>query len=228
MRQIDARGLIAVSFTHRDSRAGDPNLHTHVAIANKAQALEGSGTPPTAGRSSRATCRSRKPTTRYCEAHLTATLGVEWVAEGQPETLERRPVWEIVGIDPEPVPGLVIAQSLDRGSLGRVRDRVPIRSWSAPDRAEDDPPGPEGQPRNQASQAPEPRTLAEQRTTWRPAGRTRSSARRVDQMLRRAHPGRNDQLSCSTSRNGSSRQRVAGGRRTGSRSGEVGVLARAG
>ncbi|MDN4175935.1 relaxase domain-containing protein, partial [Nocardioides sp. SOB77] len=29
VRQVDVRGLIATAFTHRDSRAGDPDLHTH-------------------------------------------------------------------------------------------------------------------------------------------------------------------------------------------------------
>ncbi len=33
--QIDVDGFIAAQFTHRDSRAGDPDLHTHVAISNK-------------------------------------------------------------------------------------------------------------------------------------------------------------------------------------------------
>ncbi|WGT47275.1 MobF family relaxase [Tessaracoccus lacteus] len=55
VRQIDVRGFIAASFTHRDSRAGDPNLHTHVAIANKvvetrypspAQTRRSGSTPP--------------------------------------------------------------------------------------------------------------------------------------------------------------------------------------
>ena len=35
------RGLLAVAFTHRDSRAGDPDLHTHVAISNKVQTTGG-------------------------------------------------------------------------------------------------------------------------------------------------------------------------------------------
>ena len=34
-------GLVAAAFTHRDSRAGDPDLHTHVAVANKVQTLDG-------------------------------------------------------------------------------------------------------------------------------------------------------------------------------------------
>jgi hypothetical protein len=35
------QGLVATAFTHRDSRAGDPDLHTHVAVANKVQTLDG-------------------------------------------------------------------------------------------------------------------------------------------------------------------------------------------
>ena len=31
----------ATAFTHRDSRAGEPNLHTHVAVADNVQALDG-------------------------------------------------------------------------------------------------------------------------------------------------------------------------------------------
>ena len=41
IRQINVHGLVAAAFTHRDSRAGDPNLHTHVAVANKVQTLDG-------------------------------------------------------------------------------------------------------------------------------------------------------------------------------------------
>jgi hypothetical protein len=41
VRQVDTRGMVAAGFTHRDSRAGDPDLHTHVAVANKVQALDG-------------------------------------------------------------------------------------------------------------------------------------------------------------------------------------------
>lgn len=37
--QVEATGLIAAAFDHRDSRAGDPNLHTHVVVSNKVQAI---------------------------------------------------------------------------------------------------------------------------------------------------------------------------------------------
>ena len=41
IRQVNVRGLVAATFVHRDSRAGDPDLHTHVAVANKVQTLDG-------------------------------------------------------------------------------------------------------------------------------------------------------------------------------------------
>ena len=33
--QVDTDGLVCAAFDHRDSRLGDPDLHTHVAISNK-------------------------------------------------------------------------------------------------------------------------------------------------------------------------------------------------
>jgi conjugative relaxase-like TrwC/TraI family protein len=41
IRQVNVRGLVGTSFTHRDSRASDPDLHIHVAVANKVQTLDG-------------------------------------------------------------------------------------------------------------------------------------------------------------------------------------------
>ncbi|NYI60298.1 MobF family relaxase [Cellulomonas soli] len=40
-RQEATRGAVAAAFDHWDSRAGDPNLHTHVVVANKVQGLDG-------------------------------------------------------------------------------------------------------------------------------------------------------------------------------------------
>ncbi|MEU4416207.1 MobF family relaxase [Nocardia salmonicida] len=41
IRQVDVDGIVAAGFTHRDSRAGDPDLHTHVLIANRVRTLDG-------------------------------------------------------------------------------------------------------------------------------------------------------------------------------------------
>ncbi|TCN27661.1 conjugative relaxase-like TrwC/TraI family protein [Kribbella orskensis] len=39
--QIDTQGVIATAFDHWDSRGGDPQLHTHLVIANRVQGIDG-------------------------------------------------------------------------------------------------------------------------------------------------------------------------------------------
>ena len=39
--QVRTRGMVAAAFDHWDTRSGDPNLHTHVVIANKVQGPDG-------------------------------------------------------------------------------------------------------------------------------------------------------------------------------------------
>lgn len=41
IRQVDVDGLVAAVFDHRDSRAGDPDLHAHYVIANKVRGPDG-------------------------------------------------------------------------------------------------------------------------------------------------------------------------------------------
>jgi conjugative relaxase-like TrwC/TraI family protein len=75
---MEGRGLVAAAFRHRTSRAGDPQLHTHVLIANlvegvdgKWSALDGRGIyqhGKTAGYLYEAALRTR----------LSRRLGVEW------------------------------------------------------------------------------------------------------------------------------------------------------
>ncbi|MBF6370294.1 relaxase domain-containing protein [Nocardia puris] len=45
VRQVDVEGVVAMAFEHRASRAGDPDLHTHVPIANRVRVRDG----PSAG-----------------------------------------------------------------------------------------------------------------------------------------------------------------------------------
>ena len=39
--QVPVRGAVAAGFDHWDTRTGDPNLHTHLVVANKVQGLDG-------------------------------------------------------------------------------------------------------------------------------------------------------------------------------------------
>jgi conjugative relaxase-like TrwC/TraI family protein len=47
-RHIGAHGMVAAAFVHRTSRAGDPQLHTHVLVANVAQGEDGVWSAPDA------------------------------------------------------------------------------------------------------------------------------------------------------------------------------------
>lgn len=103
VRQVEVQGLIAAAFLHRDSRAGDPNLHTHVAVSNKVQVASG----PDAGRwlaldgrplHQLAVAASERYTTRL-EAVLRDRLGVMFTDRPGGE-VGRRPVRELVGVDP--------------------------------------------------------------------------------------------------------------------------------
>jgi TrwC relaxase len=95
--QIATRGLIAAEFEHWDSRAGDPNLHTHVAVSAKVMGTDGAwraldGRPL----HSAAVAISETYNTVF-EAELTARLGVAFTARpGTPEG--REPVREIAGV----------------------------------------------------------------------------------------------------------------------------------
>jgi DNA primase catalytic core len=96
--QVDVHGLIAAAFTHRDSRAGDPDLHTHVAISNKVQTLDGrwyalDGRPIFKN----TVVASERYNTRL-EALLIERLGVAF-ADRAGDDPTKRPVREIVGID---------------------------------------------------------------------------------------------------------------------------------
>ncbi len=45
VQQLDTTGVLAAAFDHRDSRAGDPDLHTHVAVSNKVRVRNADATP---------------------------------------------------------------------------------------------------------------------------------------------------------------------------------------
>lgn len=39
--RVGVKGIVAAAFDHPDTRTGDPNLHTHVVVANRVQAADG-------------------------------------------------------------------------------------------------------------------------------------------------------------------------------------------
>jgi len=101
--QVDTEGLIAAVFTHRDSRAGDPDLHTHVAIANKVSYLDANGVRRWLALDGQPLHRvivaaSEMYNTRM-EVHTIDRLGVDFAEASRGPG--KRPVREIVGMSAE-------------------------------------------------------------------------------------------------------------------------------
>jgi conjugative relaxase-like TrwC/TraI family protein len=99
VRQVNVRGLVGAAFTHRDSRAGDPDLHTHVAVANKVQTPDGRWLSIDGRVLFKATVAASETYNTALEHHLNDRLGVQF-AERTDTAPGKRPVREIVGVDP--------------------------------------------------------------------------------------------------------------------------------
>ena len=164
IRQVNVRGLVATAFTHRDSRAGDPDLHTHVAVANKVQTLDGRWLSIDGRVLFKANVAASETYNTALEQHLRDTLGVRFVERAGTDPA-KRPIREIVGVDP----GLNQRWSTRRAHINTRRSELAIRFQDDHGR----PPTPV-EALHLAQQATletrdakhEPRSLAEQRSTW--------------------------------------------------------------
>lgn len=189
VRQVDVRGLVAAAFTHRDSRAGDPDLHTHVAVANKVQTLEGRWLSIDGRVLFKAKVTASETYNTALERHLADALGVRFI--DRTTSAGRRPVREIDGVDP----ALNVRWSARRRSIEARRDVLAVEFQAAHGR----PPTPIetlalAQQANLETRDPkhEPRTLAEQRTAWRAqAEQVLGGPDGIRRMIHTAlHPGR--------------------------------------
>lgn len=102
--QVETRGFLAAAFDHRDSRTGDPDLHTHVAISNKVRARQHypNGGPRWLSLDARvihaaAVAASERYNTRF-EEMLTRRLGVQFADRADSIRAEKRVVREITGV----------------------------------------------------------------------------------------------------------------------------------
>ncbi|MFK5647991.1 MobF family relaxase [Ornithinimicrobium sp. LYQ121] len=120
IRQVPVVGLVAAAFDHRDSRTGDPDLHTHVVVSNKVQSLpqEGGRWLTLDGRMLfKAKVMASEHYNTHLEAGLVERLGVAFV--DRPGVEGKRPVREIAGI----VPAMLAAWSSRRQAI-EARQRV--------------------------------------------------------------------------------------------------------
>ena len=165
IQQVDVQGLIGTAYTHRDSRAGDPDLHTHLVISNKVRTLDGKwlaldGTPIHKW----AVAASEVYNTRL-ESHLRTRLGLRFTerAQGDPR---KHAVREVVGVD-EKLCALWSSRrdaiDVRRGELATAfqrehgREPTPVEAIALAQQATLD----------TRERKHEPRSEAEQRHAWR-------------------------------------------------------------
>ncbi|MBT9276395.1 relaxase domain-containing protein [Phycicoccus sp. MAQZ13P-2] len=185
VRQVETTGLVAAAFTHRDSRAGDPDLHTHVAVANKVQARGSGSWLAIDGRILyKAHVSASETYNTALEAHLRRRLGVRFAARPGPGA-DTRPVREIVGIDPALLArwssrrqlidtrreALATTFQHDHGRPPTTVEALHLAQQATLETREDKHP---------------PCTLDEQRTAWRREADAVLGEHRVDAMVRAA------------------------------------------
>jgi conjugative relaxase-like TrwC/TraI family protein len=164
IRQVNVRGLVAAAFTHRDSGAGDPDLHTHVAVANKVHTRDGRWLSIDGRVLFKANVAASETYNTALEQHLHDTLLLRF-AERAGTDPAKRPIREILGVDPR----LNQRWSTRRAHIEARRGELAIQFQNDHGR----PPTPV-EALHLAQQATletrdakhEPRSLAEQRTTW--------------------------------------------------------------
>jgi conjugative relaxase-like TrwC/TraI family protein len=117
--QGDVTGVLATAFDHWDSRAGDPQLHTHVVISNKVSTVAD-------GRWRSVDSRPMHAATVALSEHYNAvladdlarTLGAAWEARARGR--DRNPAWEISS-----VPDALVREFSSRaGDIDAATDRL--------------------------------------------------------------------------------------------------------
>ena len=185
VRQVNVTGLVAAAFTHRDSRAGDPDLHTHVAVANKVQTLDGRWLSIDGRVLFKATVTASETYNTALEHHLRDRLGVRFA--DRPDTeLGKPPIREIVGVDSALNQRWSARRVLIKDRQGELAARfqrdhgrppTPVEAVQLAQQATLETRDPKH----------EPRSLAEQRTAWHiQAAETLGGPHAVQTMINRA------------------------------------------
>lgn len=185
VQQVDTEGMLAAAFTHRDSRAGEPDLHTHVAISNKVKVKGQDKWLAVDGRPlHKAMVAISETYNTRLEGYLRERLGVDF-AERPGTDPNKRPIREIVGVDSD----LAARWSSRAGMIDIRRGELAAEFQRELGR---EPTPAEARKLNQRANLEtreakhEPRSLAEQRAAWRSeAIEVLGTERALSEMIRR-------------------------------------------
>ena len=117
VRQIDTKsGVIGTKFRHYDSRAGDPNLHDHVVIANRVEGADDKWSSIDGRVLYQYGVECSELYNSRVQQYVTEKTGLQF----EPRMQNGKPIHEIVGISDE----MVRAFSSRRGDISAELDRV--------------------------------------------------------------------------------------------------------
>jgi conjugative relaxase-like TrwC/TraI family protein len=161
--QVPSHGLVAVAFVHRDSRAGDPDLHTHVTVANRVLGEDGRWRTLDSKQLHAAAVSMSEVYNSSIEQGITDRFGAEFVEVSKGPG--KRAVREIAGMPMEWIRGFSRRRTqVEAGYDELVRDYVRRHGHTPPRTVQI-------QLAQQATLATRPtksalRTLADQVTDW--------------------------------------------------------------
>ena len=130
VRQIDVEGgLVATQFRHYDSRAGDPQLHDHVVIANKVKGADGKWSSLDGRTLYRMNVAASETYNAKVMEKVTASLGVAAVPRmaGGDE-----PIFEIAGVDLDAIHHASSRRADIAGTVERLHAEFTDRHGYAP------------------------------------------------------------------------------------------------
>ena len=117
IRQIDTKsGIIGTKFRHYDSRAGDPNLHDHVVIANRVEGADDKWSSIDGRTLYQYGVECSELYNSKVQEYVTNLTGLQF----EPRMQNGKPIHEIVGISDE----TIRAFSSRRGDISAELDRV--------------------------------------------------------------------------------------------------------
>lgn len=117
--QVGVRGVVAAAYDHYDSRASDPQLHTHVVIANRVQGVHDGKWRTLDSRALHAAVTGlSEHYNAVLSDHLARLLDVSW--EERERDAGRMPRWEIAGV-PQSLLDVFSSRTKD---IERVKQRL--------------------------------------------------------------------------------------------------------
>jgi conjugative relaxase-like TrwC/TraI family protein len=130
VRQIDVKeGLVATQFRHYDSRAGDPQLHDHVVIANKVKGSDGKWSSLDGRTLYKMGVAASETYNAKVIEKVCASLGVSTVPRA---TGGGEPVYEIAGIDLDAIHRASSRRTNIAGAINRLEAEFTDKHGYAP------------------------------------------------------------------------------------------------